>query len=357
MPGWGKAKGAIWMWTTVFDSDDLCVIASDNGASKGVITFGTWLRQPNLNNPAATLRGFGHGVFLGFGMDELHIIPRRNHWYQTPDLADATRIARDFAQTRKVVTYGSSMGGYGAALMSARLGVPAVSLAPQYSLDAEIAPWETRWREDAAAIAHFDSDAMSRDGLPSGYLFYDPFTTLDAKQASLFRPESNFTFMPCAFSGHSTSFMVNRSYSLKRLVREVLDDSFSVPQFYAERRAYDRRHDDVYISGLYVRAAATNKRAIADWAARQLQQMKDQLGAKSIRALYFFETRRGRKDLAGVWTKAASALTPRTPGDCFIAARLAIKGDLHDDARRILQHGLTLAPANLAIRRELAALT
>ena len=148
------------------------------------------------------------------GIDELHIIPRRNHWYQTPEMDAATEIARKFARARNVVTYGSSMGGYGSALMSARLGVPAISLAPQFTLDAAIAPWESRWREDARAIGNFDSDAMTQDGMPGGYLFYDPFTTLDAKQVALFRGRSKFTFMPCAFSGHATSALAERGLIL-----------------------------------------------------------------------------------------------------------------------------------------------
>ena len=295
-------------------------------------------------------------MFVNDGIDELHIVPRRNSWYQTPDLAQATLIARDFARTRNVVTYGSSMGGYGAALMSARLGVPAVSLAPQFTLDAGLAPWETRWRDDAKAIAEFDSDAMTRDGLPGGYLFYDPFTTLDARQVAMFRGRSNFTFMPCAFSGHATSATVNRFYSLKRIVREVLGGAFSPSRFYAERRASDRSRDDGYVARLYVQATASNKPAIAGWAAHQLNLLEGQVGAKSIRTLYFFETRRGRKDLAQAWTRAASALTPQTPGDCYVAARLALHGKMTDDARRILRHGLSMAPGNAAMQRALAEL-
>lgn len=97
----------------LFDSEDLCVIGATQAADRGVITFGTWLGQPHGGRPATALRGFGEGVFVNDGIDELHIVPRRNNWYQTPDLAQATLIARDFARTRNVVTYGSSMGGMG----------------------------------------------------------------------------------------------------------------------------------------------------------------------------------------------------------------------------------------------------
>jgi len=248
------------------------------------------------------------------------------------------------------------MGGYGAALLSARLGVPALALAPQFTLDAGIAPWETRWRDEVKAIKEFPTEALTSRGLASGYLFYDPFTTLDAKQANLFRGRSHFTFVPCPFSGHATSAMVNRTYSLKRLVGEVIEGTFSVSEFVAARRRSERESNDMYVAMLYVQAVSRKKSRVAAWAEQRLQILDGSLGAKSLRTLFAFEMRRGRKDLATGWAKAASQLTPATAGDCFIAARLATHANLQDEAREILRHGLTIAPANGALKRELASL-
>ena len=342
--------------SVVYDGKDLCIICAADGARKGVITFGPWLQNPLGTRSCVTAKGFGDGAFIKRGIDEFHVVPRRNHWYHSPEMAEVEKLARSFAATRKVITYGSSMGGYGAAVMSARLGVPAVALAPQFTLDADIAPWETRWREEAQAIGAFDNGATSRDGAASGYLFYDPFTSLDAGQASLFRARSNFTFVPCPFSGHATSAMVNRTYSLRRVVSDVLDGTFSTAEFLAARRAYDRGSDDMYVAMFYVRASARKKAAAADWAADRLLQLDSRLGAKSLRTLFTFEMRRGRKDLAKSWAKAASQLEPATPGDCFIAARLATHAELRDEARQILRHGLAISPANVALKRELEAL-
>lgn len=344
------------MRSVIFDGDDVCVLTATQSASKGVITFGPWLQQPLRDRPAPTAKGFGDGIFVGRAIDEFHVIPRRNHWYQSPEMIEVERLARSFAASRTVITYGSSMGGYGAALLAAYLGVPAIALAPQFSLDPIIAPWETRWREEVKQIEDFASDALTSRGLASGYLFYDPFTALDAKQAKLFRGRSNFTFVPCAFSGHATSAMVNRTYSLKRLVDEVLEGTFSVSEFVAARRRSERESNDMYVAVLYVQAVARRKSEVAAWAERRLKHLEGRLGAKSLRTLFAFETRRGRKDLAAVWAQAASRLTPATAGDCFIAARLATHANLRDEARAILRHGLTIAPANGALKRELASL-
>lgn len=344
------------MRSVIYDGGDLCVLLSSYGADKGVITFGSWLRQPLQDHPATAAKGFGDGVFVNRGVDELHIVPRRNHWYQSAEMAEVERLARSFASSRKVVTYGSSMGGYGAALMSAQLGVPAVSLAPQFTLDAGIVPWETRWREDVRMIESFDTDAMTRRGPASGYLFYDPFTGLDARQANLFRGCSDLTFVPCPFSGHATSSLVNRIYSLKRLVLEVLEGSFSVSEFVETRRNSGRERDDMYVAMLYVQAVTRKKPAVEAWAGKRLKGLEGQLGAKSLRTLFSFELRRGRKDLAAGWAEAAAQLSPATAGDCFIAAKLAAHAKLYDKAREILCHGLSIAPSNAALKQELASL-
>ena len=344
------------MRSVVYDGDDLCVLLSSQGANNGVITFGSWLRHPLQDRPAVTAKGFGDGVFVNRGVDELHVVPRRNHWYQSAEMDEVERLAHSFAASRKVVTYGSSMGGYGAALMSAQLGVPAVALAPQFTLDAEIVPWETRWREDVGMIERFDTEAMTRRGPASGYLFYDPFTVLDSRQVNLFRGCSNLTFVPCPFSGHATSSLVNRIYSLKRLVLEVLDGSFSVAKFIETRRSSGRERDDMYVAMLYVQAVNRKKATVEAWAETRLNALEGQLGAKALRTLYSFEMHRGRKDLAAGWAEAASRLSPATAGDCFVAAKLATHAKLYDKAREILSHGLSIAPSNMALRRELASL-
>lgn len=345
------------MRSVLHDGADLCVLSSVQGGSQGVITFQSWLNQPILDRPATRVRGFADGVFAAKGIDELHVVPRRNHWYHSPEMVEVKRIAREFAEQRRVITYGSSMGGYGAALMSAHLGVPAVALAPQFTLDRGVAPWEPRWRDELEEMGTFDTSAMTRDGLASGYLFYDPFTNLDAKQARLFRGQSNFTFVPCPFSGHATSAMVNRTYSLRRLVLEILDGSFTTRSFIAARRSSDRKNDDLYVSMLYVQATARKKTAVAEWAANRIEPRRDQLGIKPLSTLFTFEMRRGRKDLAEGWAKAVSQLTPATSSECFMAARVATQANFQDDAARILRHGLDIDPTNNALKKALAALT
>lgn len=341
--------------SVAFDGQDLCVIVVDAGSRSGVVTFGTWLQQPLQQRPASAAKGFGEGIFTSRGIDELHIVPRRNHWYQSPEMADAARLAREFCQGRQAVTYGSSMGGYGAALFSARLGVPAVCLAPQFSLDPAVAPWETRWREDAKSIQHFDTAAMTRYGRATGFLFYDPFTRMDAMQAALFRGRSDFCFIPCALSGHATAAAVNRIYGLKRLVDDVLGGTFQPSSFSAARRIYGRHDDDHYLALLYI-SSKTRHAKVAAWAEARLLARESRVGLKALSALTAFEKRRQQPERAAHWAAIAAAQEPPTAANCLVAARLANEAKLPLRARALLERGLELAPWNAMLRRELDSL-
>lgn len=343
--------------SVIYDGKDICVYTYSTGASRGVITFGGWRQEPWGDRPADTAKGFGDGAFAKRGIDEFHVVPRRNHWYQSDEMAAVEGLARDFAASRRVVTYGASMGGYGAALLSARIGVPAISLSPQFSLDPEMVPWEVRWREDAEKIPFFDNDAILRQGLAQGFLFYDPFTKLDAAQANLFRAKTNLSFIPVPFSGHATAAVVNKLYRLRDIVTDVLDQKFSRQGFKSARHASNRKNSDTYIAALYRQSIIRNKARTAAWATGELEKLKGNMSAKSLRDLYLFEVRRGKKEFAREWAKAVIPLSPTTPGDCLVVARIATHAGMNEDAKRLLAHGLSLAPNNKALQREIAKLS
>lgn len=338
--------------TVIYDGKDVCVYACLDRSKRGVITFGGWRQEPFGSRPATTGKGFGEGAFLKHGIDEFHVVPRANHWYQSDEMKAVEDLARSFSETRTVVTYGSSMGGYGAVLFASRLGVPALSFAPQFSLSPEVVPWEIRWREDAEKIDRFDSDAIARGGRARGYLFYDPFTKLDAAQANLFRENTDLSFIPVAFSGHATIAAVNMFYPL----RDVLDQSFTRQKFQAVRQRDGRTRSDTYVAGLYRQAILRKGKRAEIWAAKELKQRIGTLNAKALRDLYFFEVRRREKSKANVWAQAALRLVPADSGDCFVLARIAIHADMKEDAKRLLEHGLTFAPNNKVIQQMLAQL-
>lgn len=91
-------------------------------------------------------------------------------WYNDPGIGDeivaaidAYRRAHTIAET---VTFGNSMGGYGAVLFAAALGAKScLAISAQVSADPAVVPEERRWREYRDRIARFTcpplADALS----------------------------------------------------------------------------------------------------------------------------------------------------------------------------------------------------
>ncbi len=76
----------------IFDGIEISVFAlvdpaQGQGHEKStIITFGSWLASPCSEVPIEQLRGFGQGAFVQRGIKEIHIIPRKNHWYQCAEM-------------------------------------------------------------------------------------------------------------------------------------------------------------------------------------------------------------------------------------------------------------------------------
>ena len=82
------------MSSVLYDGKDVIVYVGSNGSKRGVITFGGWRQDPFGNRPAASAQGFGEGAFLKHGIDEFHVVPRANHWYQTDEMKAVEELAR-----------------------------------------------------------------------------------------------------------------------------------------------------------------------------------------------------------------------------------------------------------------------
>ena len=79
----------------------------------------------------------GEKVFLKYRLNTVFVTSRGAHWYQYKDSPAAGRAVREYCtKYGRVITYGESMGAYGALAFS-RLIEPNLVLAysPQFSLD------------------------------------------------------------------------------------------------------------------------------------------------------------------------------------------------------------------------------
>lgn len=151
-----------------------------------VISFPSYRTNQSFAN-----RGFAERWLAERRISAVEVKASWNHWMQVPDTEPAMAAIKAIAGSyRRVVTYGSSMGGYAAAACSAAVGAHAVvAISPQYSIDPAKTGWDKRWLPYARTIlgrGGFIRDDMATQLAPDAalHIIADPWNP-DAEHAAL----------------------------------------------------------------------------------------------------------------------------------------------------------------------------
>ena len=129
-----------------------------------LITFnGMGLVANGLHSAAAQ-------VAAKLGMPAIGIVSREKNWFPEPDMkAILPSIQTYLDRHKRRISYGFSMGGYGAVKYSRMMGVEAiVALSPQISIDPDFVPWDPRYRSH---VRDFHQGERIRPEDISGNLF------------------------------------------------------------------------------------------------------------------------------------------------------------------------------------------
>lgn len=203
------------------DGADRCVVSFDNHGSGG-----------DLDAP-----GFGERFFVDRGIPVVVVRGHGNHWYQYADVAAALAAVRDgVAAYRRVMTYGSSMGGYAALRFADAAGANAcLALSPQYTNNPAVAPWERRWEQDATTIPWREEiDAVLRCGCRP-VVVYDP-SGPDRRHAEMIAAAVPVTAVPIRHAGHPVATYLAAAGLLEPLVTATLDGTLDADAFAVEAR-------------------------------------------------------------------------------------------------------------------------
>lgn len=230
----------------LFRSDDLLVrrapvnAGNDTGRGAVIVTFGSYTTEATFDRP-----GFAEDFLRTIGITAIHVINRRNRWYQHPERPAA--LAAVAAATRghdRVITYGSSMGGYAALRYAALCGADtALALSPQFSADPKVVPWETRWQADVART-HFAEPPYA--GVAQEYVVYDPRLALDARHAAMIADATNATCIPIPFGGHPVGPLLAETGALHQAIRAIVAGDFAPAQLLRQVRHERRRSQHQY---------------------------------------------------------------------------------------------------------------
>ena len=209
------------MQSTIFATPNLMVrYVGGFSTDKLVITFYHYANARSTN-----VSGFGEEFFLRRNIDAVHFIPAQNNWYQYDELPHAAALVRKIAeQYRKVVTYGSSMGGYAAIRFGRAVGASeALALSPQFSIDPLVTPFEQRWAPHSARISFALERSWREQFVPRAYVVYDPYDR-DRRHVEMFRGETAVIDIRVLNGGHPTIWLLADLGLLEAIIFDVLHD-------------------------------------------------------------------------------------------------------------------------------------
>lgn len=173
----------------LFMSDNHVVKASLFEGDAVFVTFQSATQVPGVHRP-----GFGEGFLRKREISAVHVIPSQSAWYQHPEILDIChRIKKAVSGYKRVITYGSSMGGYAAINFAHLVGATdVIALSPQFTIDPNRAPEDVRYRMALPRMPDgfvYDQPAGIDWSTIRVNLLYDPYDRGDDYQVSLARAE------------------------------------------------------------------------------------------------------------------------------------------------------------------------
>lgn len=216
-----------------------------------VVTF-----DPRMKSypPSETREPWARGFLERYGVSALHVKPDGSSWYRLPDLEAAFRdlaAAGFFAGFDSVMTYGGSMGGFGALAFAGITGADRVlSLNPQVNLGPEVRSWEKRYR-DAERLgwdAPICDIGQQLRQVATPVVVYDPYHAPDRKQVELI-DAPHLVALHVPFVGHRMPGHLQSMRLLAPLFHQVLTGHLDIMGFcrLARRRRTLWRYKDTLL--------------------------------------------------------------------------------------------------------------
>ena len=144
-----------------YASEQVRATAIKGSGHRLVVSF-TGVGKPDTREQAEEFVNTSH---MGGRNHVLFVADTLRSWYNAPgtyeEILDLVESYKRTHKIKEVVTFGNSMGGYGAIIFAGALGAKScLSLSAQYSADPKIVPEEERWMEYRSKIAHFTRPPM-----------------------------------------------------------------------------------------------------------------------------------------------------------------------------------------------------
>jgi hypothetical protein len=333
---------------TVYRSDDVEVrrIRGDADSGIQVVTFHSYHDGNGLDH-----RGFGELYFTRERMDAIHVLCRGNDWYQYAEMPTITAAIRSAVEgAQRVITYGTSMGGYAAIRFADAIGADiALAISPQYSVDPRKMPSERRWLDDQRRIRFLPGVDGRIRFAGRVIIAYDPELALDRLHVERFEKDVKVEHLPLPHAGHPASTYLHETGILQPLVRSIISNTLNIAAF-AENAASLATKSPAYLIQLSASKPSAEAIVLAERAA-----------ALAPGEAYVFNALGDRLAAAEDWPRAidayrrAVALDPKTAFRWNLAKALTV-AQYPDEALSLTRTLQDEAPAVARYHRHAAKL-
>ncbi|OWU81677.1 hypothetical protein ATO6_23630 [Oceanicola sp. 22II-s10i] len=234
-----------------YEDEDILIETCLFDTPSVVFSFSSFIRE------GEPYKAFGYPFLPREGFSAVYFTAKVGHWWQMRNMPDLVSAVEDrCAAYADRVTYGSSMGGYGALHFASPLGAQrAIAVVPQVHIADPHLSRRPEWDEELAKRQiFFDDISASLGSAPVELkLLYDPRFARDMYSARLlasFYPVQNYL---APFMGHRLLAALKEAGLLERVITGMLSGRLEPDEFRTmirKVRSGDERYDRVLKRGL-----------------------------------------------------------------------------------------------------------
>lgn len=245
----------------LFDGSDICVFKYPG--NEGTHNY----KNAYINLSAWSSTGKG-GLFSPLFMKKRSIpsywiVQKRNHWWHTPEIHTASELIRADTQNRNLgrILYGASMGAYGAAHLREMFDSSwSIALSPQLTVIGPTAEFESRWKQERAAITPIFDEVSNFNGQATRNLtiITDLHHVLDSSHVKAIIPDhdksvtaNSVSVINAPYTAHTTANAVVKTNVIQQhLINLANGIALDVPQLSAECFDLKSQHEKTFLNYL-----------------------------------------------------------------------------------------------------------
>lgn len=216
----------------VYEGSDLLVLSNFDAVSlypnyqgRVFILFSAWA-------PSGVGVPFGPRFFAKHDIPAFFVCQKKNVWWHTNEINDVINLIRGKVTEVELVTYGSSMGGYGAIYLAAQFdSAVALAVAPQIVIKNHLVDVDLRWTNDWVGInkSYDEFDILSSDGYKGVRIVMgDDKHPLDSIHFNLYRAYegSKNLFVSLPYVMHDAARVLVKSEHFKRMLINLAQKNY-----------------------------------------------------------------------------------------------------------------------------------